>query len=250
MPSHPEFAGSFAEGLRTAALPPGAVFCDGDADLRFAVYRNNVSHSLSEALGQRFPVIRRLVGDPFFAALGRVYSETHRPRTPVLLDWGDSFPDFLAGFAPLAGYPYMRDVARLEWARGRAYHAADAAPLDPAAVAGADPSRLVLTLHPSVQVLQFGAAALTIWRQNQPGADAAQRIPSGDQFALVLRDRSLAVQVHEISQGDLILVEHLATGATLHAAAELAQWADPGHAPQTVLVLLMQAGGFIHPPES
>lgn len=93
-----------------------------------AAYRNNVAVSLGQALGRRFPVIQRLVGDEFFAALARAYLAADPPRSPVLMEWGAGFADFLAGFRPLAGWPFMADVARIEWARGLAFHAADAPP--------------------------------------------------------------------------------------------------------------------------
>ena len=37
---------------------------------RLNIYRNNVAVSLSEALGQAFPVVKILVGDEFFCRYG------------------------------------------------------------------------------------------------------------------------------------------------------------------------------------
>ena len=74
----------------------GATRCK--ADRRFAVYRNNVAAGLIDALAQRFPVVRRLVGDAFFEAMARGYVVTCPPASPIMLLYGESFPDFVENF--------------------------------------------------------------------------------------------------------------------------------------------------------
>jgi hypothetical protein len=220
-----------------------------EVEQRFAVYRNNVAVSLTEALAKRFPVIQRLVGDAFFGAMARVYAETHRPKSPVLLEWGDSFAGFLAGFPPLSGYPYMADVARIEYARGQAYHAADARSARADSFVGANPSQLHLRLHPSLQVLRLDHPAVSIWQQNQPGAVQQKLTLAGSEIALVLRDPAFNVPVHAITEGDAVIIDHIRLGASLTAAAELAQWAEPGHDPQPLILRLMQSGAILDPKE-
>jgi hypothetical protein len=106
--------------LRTAILDPGAPTPAGLADgagrpatRRFAVYRNNVVASLSEALEVAFPAIAKLVGNGFFRAMAGIFVRAHPPRSPLMMLYGAEFPDFLATFAPVAHLPYLADVARL-----------------------------------------------------------------------------------------------------------------------------------------
>lgn len=251
MPTHPEFLAAFTDGITSGTLPPGLTAqAPGEAARRFAVYRNNVTVSLIDALGKRFPVIARLVGDDFFRAMARLYAEQHRPSSPALLEWGRSFPQFLAAFEPLAAYPYMADVARIELARGRAYHAADAEPLSPVliAAAAASPETARLFLHPSVQVLQSLRPAVSIWRVNQPGV-APGPIAAGGETALILRNRSFDVSVESLSAGDTAFLLAILGGEGLLAAAEIARFADPDHDPQPVLLRLMRAGAVVAPIE-
>lgn len=189
---HAAFLAAFRRGLDAGGLPPGVTApAPEEAARRFAVYRNNVVHGLTQALVRRFPVVERLVGPAFFAAMARVFVAAHPPRTPVLLRYGDAFPGFLAGFPPVAHLPYLADVARLELARGAAYHAADAAPLDPEALRTAGP-RTRLRLHPSLRLLRSDWPVVAIWAANQPGGSGS---PSdrGPQVALVARDPALRV---------------------------------------------------------
>lgn len=246
MPGHPELIAAFDAGLRGQPLPAGITAVDPDEiGRRFAVYRNNVAVSLSEALAKRFLVIRRLVGEEFFAAMAHVYAESHRPTSPVIHEWGEGFADFLDAFPPLAGYPYMADVARIEYARGVAFHAADGTPAAPDSFLGADPSRLHLTLHPSVQVLRLRHPAVSIWAQNQPGRTPQAMTLTGAQIALIVRDRAFEVPVFAIGEGDAAMIEHIRLGASLTAAAELAQWAQADHDPQPLIVRLTQTGAIL-----
>lgn len=48
------------------------------------------------------------------------------PRTRATAFYGAEFPDFIEGFTPAREVTYLADVARLEYLRVRAYHAADA----------------------------------------------------------------------------------------------------------------------------
>ncbi|MFZ3585181.1 DNA-binding domain-containing protein [Loktanella sp. DJP18] len=246
--AYPDFTAAFDAALRGATLPDGATaVVPQEVERRFAVYRNNVAVSLTAALAKRFPVIERLVGEAFFGAMARIYAEAHRPQSPVLLAWGDSFAAFLADFGPLAAYPYMADVARIEYARGVAFHAADARSARTESFLDADPSRLTLRLHPSAQVIRCNHPAVSIWRHNQPGATPDSLTLAGSEIALILRDRSFDVPVFAIGEGDAELLDHLRRGATLTTAAELAQWAAPGHDAQPLIRHLMQMGAILDP---
>lgn len=251
MLSHPEFLAAFDKALRGGPVPVQALALacpKGEADRRFAVYRNTMAVSLTEALASRFPVIRRLVGEDFFAPLARLYAGADPPPSPVLAEWGGGFADFLADFPPLAGYPYLPDVARIEVARGRAFHAADAAPVDPALLKAADPARVRLVLHPSVRLLRLAHPAVSIWARNQTGGENLP-VARGPQTALILRDGAFEVPVWPVGRGDAALAEAILAGATLAAAALAAQRAEADHDPSPLLVALMRAGAIIDAAE-
>ena len=95
---------------------------------RFSVYRNNVAVGLIGALEARYPVTQRIVGEEFFSELGAASSSRARkPRSPVMIAYGDDFPDFLARLGRRrSAVPYLADVARLENAWVEAYHAEEA----------------------------------------------------------------------------------------------------------------------------
>lgn len=182
-----DFVGAILDARRPA--PSGLTDGAGrPAGKRFDVYRNNVAVSLTEALETGFPVVRKLVGDAFFKAMAGVFLRAHPPRSPLMMLYGREFPDFLAEFAPARGLPYLADVARLELALREAYHAADAAPIDPACLAAVPPEALDglrLQFAPPVRLVTSAYPILDIWRANT-GA-GGPKPGRGPQSALILR---------------------------------------------------------------
>lgn len=247
LPAHPELIAKFRAGLRSGALPPGVTARDpAEAGRRFAVYRNNVAHSLGRALATRFPVVERLLGQNCFRALAAGFLAAHPPMSPQLFRWGDRFPDWLASLEPLAGLPYLPDVARLEWLRGEAYHAADAPTVSPAALnrAAQDPAQTGVQFHPSVRVLQSPFAAVTIWRMNQPDETPRELDAGQPEAALILRDPDDQVPVLPLTPGDAVFVSTLMQGDTLLAAAGAGLAAQPGHQAGPLLLMLVQTGAL------
>lgn len=187
---------------------------------RFAVYRNNVVSGLIGALQSRFPATGNIVGEEFFKAMAREYSSLYPPKSAVLLEFGNDFGDFAAHFEPAAGLPYLPDVIRLEIARGRAYHAADAAPLDPQRLSQLDVeqlSRLSFSFHPSTAIVRSVYPIVKIWAMNA-GELPLEPIEVWEaEDALVTRPQ-LEVLVHVLPKGGADFLNALMSGAPLETA--------------------------------
>lgn len=234
------------------APPPPGLLAPGGGDpaRRFAIYRNNVVVGLIEALEARFPVTRMVVGDAFFRATARAFLRARPPRSPLLHEFGDELPAFLAGFAPARALPYLSDLAALEAARTRAFHAADAEPLDPAGLAGLDPETLAglrLELHPSVELLASPFPVVSLWAAHQHADPAAVRAAlaaidtARAEDALVWR-RGEEVLVRALPAGALVFLGALAAGEPLAAAAGLALAREPAFDLPDALALLLGQG--------
>lgn len=187
---------------------------------RFAVYRNNVAAGLVSALGARFPVVKRLVGTEFFRAMATAYIRQEPPRTPVLIYYGDTFPTFIDSFEPAAPVPYLGDVARLELARGLAYHAADVRPVSAADFTALPLDRLEdvrVRLHPSASVVSSHYPVFSIWRVNHNPDRVVPISPWAPESALIARP-ILQVDTRPISGGTAIFIQMLAKGQAMGQA--------------------------------
>jgi len=226
------FETSFARALLDVAQPVPAGLTAHHAAVpnrRFAVYRNNVAASLVNALRSRFPVVEKIVGEEFFAAMARVFALERPPRTPLLTTYGDEFADFIDGFGPARELIYLADVARLEAARTRAYHAADATPLGGAEFAALDVSALGsirLDLHPSAEIVRSPHPIATIWAMNSGKRDLAPIMNWHGEDALVVRP-NLDVEVCLLPPGGATFLMALAAAKPLGEAAATALSDDP-----------------------
>ncbi len=231
-------------GIHSGTLPPGLTACNSDeVDRRFAVYRNNVIHGLKQALKQRFPAIERLVGAEFFAAMAQVFIQAYPPDGPILQRWGETMPAFLEGFAPVASLPYLADVARVELARGRAYHASDAAPVDPARLtemALSNSEAMVLALHSSVQLLTLALPGGSIWAAQQPGGPAAPTT-WGPECVLVGRSGMADVRVRILASSEAAFLAALSQGMPFGPAVHAARMQERGFDPTRALADLLAA---------
>jgi hypothetical protein len=244
---------AFASALLDPSLPAPAglsAWNGSDPAARFAVYRNNVAHSLVSVLGDTFPVVRQMVGEEFFGAMARVFVADEPPRSPLMHRYGKRFADWLARFEPASALPYLPDLARLEFARLAAFHAADAAPVDPEVLARAldDHERLAATtlaMHPSLTVLRCAHPVVSLWNAHQH--DDAQRdalLAGLDlatfEAAIVMRhgDDPLVIP---LAPADAALAAAWAGGFALGAA----QAHDPAADVTRVLTLLLTHGAVV-----
>ena len=94
------------------------------AEQCLGIYRHSVQGVLSTHLQAVYPVCEQLLGEAFFAQTLTLFVDQQPPRSPLLADYGDTFPDFLVQQSALQSLPWLADVARVEWARHCAWHSA------------------------------------------------------------------------------------------------------------------------------
>ncbi len=216
----PDLAGRFAGALTAPSHPvPDAIV--GDA-ARLAVYRNNVAVGLRDSLAATYPVVASLVGEAFFAEMARAFVAAEPPTSPVLIEYGGGFADFIDRFQPADDLPYLSDVARLEWAWQEAYHAADADPVDMQILAEVDPAELDgirFTMHPSVRLLHSRWPVASMWEAHQQDVPDLSAVVLSPEDALIVRPQ-LTVATHLLDRGAGAMVEMLMQGAPLGRAID------------------------------
>lgn len=248
-PEIPDTVSSFSAALIDADLPvpDGIVGPDGKpAPKRFNVYRNNVIVSLTEALAQTYPAIERLLGEDYFKALARSFVIDHPPSSPVLLWYGAKFPDFIEAFPPLSAYPYLADVARLEWAWLQAYHAEDAEPLDPQVLGSVAPENvgdIRFKLHPAANCISSPWPVLSIALANRFSLEDPPAIDLETSESVLIARPALDVGLHRMRPGGDLFFQALETH-TLQEAANKALAEIPEFDLSGCLSDFLSAGAF------
>ncbi len=174
-----------------------AVHIDSTAGLtaqrRFSIYRQSITSTRVRALEAIYPVCRRVLGEQCFSAV----------LTPFVWRTADAAPDLNAYGAGLAealqhltaaepvfrDYPYLPDLARLEWSLHAAYYAADEPAFDPAQLQDRAAEQVTIRLAHGVSVHVTDFPVFEIWRQHQQAA-APGRVAylQGPDYLCVYRD--------------------------------------------------------------
>ena len=196
---------------------------------RVGIYRNHFFATLSASLQGTFPVVCRLVDERFFAYTAHEYLRAHPPHSRCLTEYGADFADFLGGFEPCKGLPYLADVARFEWALNIAASVREAAPLPPQALAEVPTNKVAyLTLHlqPSFSYVVSPWPIDAIWQANQENEVPSVDLASGG-VRLEIRRTGDAVAWLRLDPATFAFRTALADGLVLAAAMRAATVQDP-----------------------
>jgi hypothetical protein len=216
--------GAFADAVFFDSAPIPATVRDATGQAhasRFSVYRNNVFAGLTNAVGARYPVVRKLLWEDGFNRIAQLYVSAEPPRSPVLLEYGETFPQFLRSIGESISANFLADVAELESARTRAYHAADATPVARDAFKELAPDEipdLRLALHPSVQLLKSQFPVVSVWEANIHANDNTLNLWQPE-CALIARPR-LDVEVRRLTSGTYEFLSALVAGRSVGEAID------------------------------
>lgn len=237
---------TFARALLDPAQPvPNGWYAHNRSDPtpRWNVYRNNVVHSLLQVLRDTFPVLNAEIGIESFESLAHAYLHFQLPQSPVLTLYGEGLPAFLwAQLTPADRW--LCDLARLEWLRIQAFHAADDALMfdnDQLLELIEQPdllARAVFELSSCVTVVRSTGPVFDVWAKHQSECVSTQQ-EWGPQCALVTRE-GYEVLVIRISDGCAGLIEHLKNGLPLGEAVDLVVGMDPAFDLVGALAVLMK----------
>ncbi len=144
-------------------------------DARLGIYRHAYVTRLIEALREYYPVLRQILGDEDFEALGTAFVRA-RPSVHRSIRWyGREVAAFLREEPPFAEQPILAEIATFEWQLAESFDSADAGVLSRAALAGVEPAEwadLTFRFHPSVRRLTLEWNTVAVWK-----ASSAEQAP-------------------------------------------------------------------------
>ncbi|HZE88331.1 MAG TPA: DNA-binding domain-containing protein [Verrucomicrobiae bacterium] len=149
-----------------------------DATQRLDIYADMYFYRLRDALAEDFPKVRAVIGGERFHNLATDYLLAH-PSAHWSLRWlGESLPGYLDRH-PLRGeFPFLADLARLEWARVDVFDEADAPPLTRGDLTRLPPDSIAdlgLRVIPAFRLLTTAWNIAPLWRRVEDLAAEPER---------------------------------------------------------------------------
>ena len=247
----PEFQRRFKEHVFGAPSPELlALVVDNHvaADAQLQLYRNNTFVSLRAALKAAYPGLCATVGEAYFFQLARQYLLAHPSESGDIQQYGCHLPAFIAALESAAAYPYLTDLARLEWACQQVYHAADGGRFEATKLAGVDQAgyqQLVFRLNPALRLVKSAYPIVDIW-QLATGVEVEKSVvmENNPHWALAVRS-SLEVDVQAVSEADYALLAKIHRRAPLADCLEAALQYDAGFDLHAALLQYIRLGAIV-----
>jgi len=220
--------GGIAEGLANEqSLGPNSLegLISGDDRLsardRLEIYANAYFYRLLDVCREDFPATVAILGDAHFHNLITGYLIEYPPTEPSIQYAGRHLPDFLRGHPLRESRPFLADLALLERTLVEVFHAADAIPLEAAALSAIDPAQwpaMGMATHPASRVLDLEWHVEQVVRAVENG-ESPQAPPPGPLKLLVWR-RNSRVLYRELKPGESVALTIARDGATFAAICE------------------------------
>ncbi|MDO6691988.1 DNA-binding domain-containing protein [Aliiglaciecola sp. 3_MG-2023] len=193
---------------------------------RLAVYRNTFISSCIDALQRKYPSSEKLLGEDFFKTLAREFCILTPPTTPVLGEYGETFPEYLREIL-VQHHPeleYTWDICKLDRAWHQAYFADEKSPLSQTDIEALvdDIETKSLSLHPSVQLVQIDWTVTNLWSQLRE-SNVNEKIAIANQPENILLWRNNGSILHRvISKPESLFIANIYVGKPLGESAEIA----------------------------
>lgn len=188
--SLPEIEQQFMAALYDADAPGPVTSIVGNGlepAARMRIYRNSCNEIQTAALRTSYPAVRALVGDAFFDQAARGYRRAHPSTSGNLQAFGAELGGYLETLTTCRAFPYLPDVARLEWLRQTTILAPEGEPVAQNALVESLQSargKVKVVLHPSLHVFESRYPVLTIWHYALQPTPERLTLEEGERVAL------------------------------------------------------------------
>ncbi len=188
------------------------------------IHKNNTRLILRDVIKATFPVTTILLGDEYTEYLAHEFVKLFPPDSGDMNGYGADYPEFLKRLPNMRDYPYVPDMAQLEWLAHEAY----LSPVKPALTADdlsdvEDPVNMRLHVQPHVMLLRSGWPVDKLWeRINAEGKDLKDLSLAPQETFVALYREEGKIALQPLTEGSFKFLEHLQSNPSFAFAAEAA----------------------------
>jgi hypothetical protein len=190
---------------------------------RLGIYAGAYGARLIDALRVSYPALAELLGEEDFEALGAAYVRAHDSPFFSIRHYGDALEAFLGAYPDTAEVALLGELARWEWTLCAVFDAADAEPLDAAALARVAPGEwaaLRFAFHPSVRRLALEWNAPQLWKALTDGEERPQLRVVAEPVEWLLWRQDLKSYFRSLEPSEAMALDAARAGATFGELCE------------------------------
>lgn len=221
------------DSAQTLLNPQGGV----PGEERIRVYAEGYPARIHETLKEVYESVHQVLGDGNFCELAQAYAFRYPTGNYNLNYAGRHLAEFLEKSPHLKTFPFLSDLARLEWQIWRAFHAFDEPPLKPDEIQNLAPKdweNTLLKFQPSVSLIRSDWPILDIWLEREKKSEEVRREIIRRTERILIGRREVQVRCELLDEYQSLLLEDLLAGKTLgEACGHLAEAAGDELPPVT-----------------
>jgi len=170
---------------------------------------------LKEVLANDYPAVLMAIGEDAFDWLAQDYLDAYPSHFFSLRDFGSRLAEFIAGQTKHRKRPWLVELARFEWALGRAFDAADtpvAGIADMAAIPPQDWPGLRFDIHPSARRLDLSWNTAGMWSALTAEEPAPVTATAGEPVPWLIWREQLTTRFRSLASDEQAALDCLSGG--------------------------------------
>ncbi len=190
---------------------------------RLSVYATGYTARTHDGLSETYETIQNILGPDEFDHLTRAYMNRFPSHDYNLSLIGQHLPEFLKAHSLVQKFPFLPDLARLEWFVSQTFHAFDQAAFNPKTLSELpmeDWESATFTFQPSVKLMKSSWPVWDLWKSKKNLTPSSNfHLPKQTEFILIYR-RNFQVCAEMMGDVQYGLLNQLMEGSSLGRACE------------------------------
>ncbi|MGJ4745257.1 putative DNA-binding domain-containing protein [Leptospira sp. SA-E8] len=200
--------------LSDQILPGGKL----EPNSAIAVYQNGYLARFTEALGEKYETVWRILGDEDFFETAKTFIQDHPSHSYNISNYGENFPDFVR--ENFSEHPVLAEIANFELQVFRIFHLPkNSEDHLQNSLPQKETEDLNITFHESVRFLEYSYPVYDLWK-TENSEDLPQFLNERKQY-LVLGKKGSDLFVSEIGEWEFSFGKNLADGKSILGSLEM-----------------------------
>jgi len=199
-------------------------------DIRLSIYSHAYRSRLLEALATNYPIMQVYLGHEQFEELGNAYIDRYPSHFRSIRWFGDQLENFLRENTPYSDFPYLSELAKVEWTMTLVFDAANSDVVKLEHLGSISPECWIdmrLLVHPSAHLISLSWNVVPIWQALSKDESPCELLQSDMPIPWIFWRSNLINQYCSLTNDEASALDAMLKGNTFGDVCEvLCQFVD------------------------